>query len=114
MSNTRVIELRQKRAKQIADARALLEAAGERALTQEEQNNWDAMMNQADALKAKIDREERQLAQEADLGARPPMLRCPIRVGVGAASALSSVAERCVARTRWIRPGGIIPNGGAC
>lgn len=69
MSNTRVIELRQKRAKQIADARALLEAAGERALTQEEQNNWDAMMNQADALKAKIDREERQLAQEADLGA---------------------------------------------
>ncbi|HMR01757.1 MAG TPA: phage major capsid protein [Candidatus Competibacter phosphatis] len=68
MSKTRVIELRQKRAKLIADARALLEAAGDRALTQEEQNNWDAMMNQADSLKATIDREERQLAQEAELG----------------------------------------------
>lgn len=68
MSKTRVIELRQKRAKLIADARGLLEGAGERALTQEEQNNWDAMMNQADGLKGTIDREERQLAQEADLG----------------------------------------------
>ncbi len=67
MSKTKVIELRQKRAKQIADARALLEAAGERALSQEEQNNWDALMSQADTLKVTIDREERMLAQETEM-----------------------------------------------
>lgn len=67
---TKIIELRQKRAKLIADARALLDRAdGEkRDLTQEEQNNWDAMMTQADGLKGTIDREERMMTQEADLG----------------------------------------------
>lgn len=67
MSKTKVIELRQKRAKLITDARALLEAAGARALTQEEQNNWDAMMSQSDTLKGTIDREERMLTQETEM-----------------------------------------------
>lgn len=67
---TKIIELRQKRAKLIADARALLDKAeGEkRDLTQEEQNNWDGMMNQADALRVQFEREERMAANETDLG----------------------------------------------
>lgn len=65
-----IIELRQKRAKQIADARALLERADseKRDLTQEEQNSWNAMMAEAEKLKAKIDTEERMMTAEADLG----------------------------------------------
>lgn len=67
---TRVIELRQKRAKLIADARALLDRAeGERRdLTQEEQNNWDGLMKEANQVKTTVEREELMLAQEADLG----------------------------------------------
>lgn len=66
---TTIIELRQKRAKLIADARALNDKvqAEKRDFTAEEQNNWDAMMNQADALKGTIDREERLLVQEAEM-----------------------------------------------
>lgn len=67
---TKIIELRQKRAKLIADARALLDAAeaAKRDLTQEEQNNWDAMMDQADQVRDQVDRMERQASAEADLG----------------------------------------------
>lgn len=67
---TKIIEERQKRAQLIADARALLDKADaeKRDLTQEEQNNWDALMKQADQVKATIDREERMLLHgEADL-----------------------------------------------
>lgn len=66
---TKIIELRQKRAKLIADARALLDKveAEKRDLTQEEQNNWDGMMSQADTLKGTIDREERTLAAESEM-----------------------------------------------
>lgn len=68
---TKIIEMRQKRAKLIADARALLEKAEaeKRAdLTAEEQNSWNALMAEAETLKATIDREERMLLAEADLG----------------------------------------------
>lgn len=78
MSRTKVIELRQKRAKAIADGRALLERAEteKRDLSQEEQNSWDSLMNDADRLKGNIDREERQLLNEADLGV-PVTVRTP-------------------------------------
>lgn len=64
----RLIEMRQKRAKFVADARALLDRAdGEkRELIQEEQNSWNALMNEAQRLKDQIDREERMAAAEAD------------------------------------------------
>lgn len=67
---TKIIEMRQKRAKLIADARALLDKAEteKRDLTQEEQNNWDSLISQAEAQKTAIDREERMLNQESDLG----------------------------------------------
>ena len=67
---TKLIEMRQKRATLITNARALLDRAeGEkRDLTQEEQNNWDGMMKEANQLKGTIDREERMMEQEVDLG----------------------------------------------
>ena len=69
MKNT-IIELRQKRAKLIADARVLNDKvqADKREFTAEEQNNWDAMMNEADKLRSTVEREERMLVAEADLG----------------------------------------------
>lgn len=70
MSKTAIIELRQKRAKLIADARALNDKIeGEKRLfTQEEQNNWDSMMNEAEQLRTRIDREERLDTMESELG----------------------------------------------
>lgn len=70
MSKTSIIELRQKRAKLIADARALNDTVlGEkRDYTSEEQANWDRMMNDADGLRVKIEREERLMVAESDLG----------------------------------------------
>jgi HK97 family phage major capsid protein len=67
---TTILELRQKRAKLIADARALNDKvqAEKRPFTQEEQNNWDALMDDADKLRATVEREERMLVAEADLG----------------------------------------------
>ncbi|MCA9903837.1 MAG: phage major capsid protein [Anaerolineae bacterium] len=67
---TKIVELRQKRAKLIADARALIDAAeGERRdLTAEEQNSWDQMMADAESVRGQYDRLERQMAAEADLG----------------------------------------------
>lgn len=61
MSKTTIIEYRQQRAKLIADVRALHDKAeGEkRDFTSEEQGNWDRMMNDADGLRVKIEREER-------------------------------------------------------
>lgn len=54
-------EMLQKRAKLVADAKALndLVLGEKRDFTQEEQNTWDALMTDADGLKSKIDRQER-------------------------------------------------------
>lgn len=70
MSKTKIVELRQKRAKLIADARALLDGAEaeKRDLTSEEQNNWDQMMDDADKVRGQFERLERQAASEAELG----------------------------------------------
>lgn len=67
---TTILELRQKRAKLIADARVLNDKvqAEKREFTAEEQNNWNAMMDEADKLRTTVEREERMLVAEADLG----------------------------------------------
>ncbi len=64
------LEKRQKRAKLINDARAILDAAEKenRDLTQEEQNQWNKLMDEAKRLGEQIDREERQAAMDATLG----------------------------------------------
>lgn len=66
----RILEMRQKRAKLIADARTILDAAEKekRELTQEEQNGWDGLMSQVTTLGQTIEREERQATLEHDLG----------------------------------------------
>ena len=62
-------ELRQKRAKAIADARAILDKAeGEsRDLTQEEQNNYDDAFGQGEELRGRIERIERQAEAEGEI-----------------------------------------------
>lgn len=62
-------ELREKRAKLIADARAILDKAdGEkRAITTEEQTSYDAMFAEADGLRSRITREESLREAEREL-----------------------------------------------
>lgn len=64
-------EIRQQRANLIHQARQILEAAegdDNRELTQEEQNQWDRLMDDADKLREKAERIDRQLEQERSLG----------------------------------------------
>lgn len=65
----KLIELREKRAKLIADARALNEKAGteKRGLTAEEDSNWNKMMNDADELRKQIDAEQRLIDAEREI-----------------------------------------------
>ncbi len=65
-----ILELRQKRAKLIHDAREILKKADEdggRELSAEERGNYDTAFGDAKKLKERIDLEERQLAEEVDL-----------------------------------------------
>ena len=65
---SRLNDLREERAKLIAEARAILNLATEKApLTAEQEGRADEMYDAADALKAKIDREERAEAAEKSL-----------------------------------------------
>lgn len=65
----KIRELRQKRAQLIAQARAILDKADEerRDLIQEEQNQWDTLMNEVTRMAKDIERREQQLAQERQL-----------------------------------------------
>jgi HK97 family phage major capsid protein len=61
--------LRQERAKHIVDARAILDKAEaeKRDLNQEEQNQYDGLFSQADELRGRIERIERQAQAEGEL-----------------------------------------------
>lgn len=65
----KILEMRQKRAQIIKDARGILDVAeGEkREVTPEEKVTYDNMITEADGLMDKIDREEKQLKLEEDL-----------------------------------------------
>lgn len=65
----KIRELRQKRSKAIADARAVLEAAEKenRGMTPEEEQQWNGHINEADGLKSRIDQMERQEALDAEM-----------------------------------------------
>jgi len=65
----KILEMRQKRAQIIKDARGILDTAeGEkRDITPEEQVTYDNMITEADGLLTKIEREEKQLKLEEDL-----------------------------------------------
>lgn len=62
-------ELLEKRANLISQARALLDKADAegRDLTTEEQTQWDKLMNDADGLRQRVEREERQARLETEL-----------------------------------------------
>lgn len=62
----RILELRQKRAQLITEARSLLDKATteKRELSAEEQQNWDAAMDEEARLQQQIDREERTARAE--------------------------------------------------
>lgn len=65
---TKTLELRQKRAALIADARKLLEERADNGvLGAEDQANWDRMMSDADELRGRYEQIERLEAAEADL-----------------------------------------------
>lgn len=63
-------ELKQKRANLVAQARAIYEEAdkAKRTLTQEEENRYNALMNEVATLKADIDRREQLETLETELG----------------------------------------------
>jgi HK97 family phage major capsid protein len=65
----KIRELRQKRAQLIAQARAILDQADEedRGLTEEEQNQYDAIMDDVNDMAADIERREQQLELEQRL-----------------------------------------------
>jgi HK97 family phage major capsid protein len=68
-----VKDLREQRAKLVADARALYDSINDKTApgeAKEIEAKFDAMMEQADGLKAKIDREERLETTEKNLGER--------------------------------------------
>lgn len=65
----KIRELRQKRAKAIADARSVLEAAERenRGMTPDEEQQWNGYINEADGLNGRIDQLERQEALDAEM-----------------------------------------------
>ena len=66
----KIRELKEKRAKLVKDARAILdkaEAEQKRALTQEEDAEYERMMEEVDALGEKIEREERLAKLELEM-----------------------------------------------
>lgn len=63
----RVLELRQKRAALITEARQIHEAAPAEGMGAEEQQRWDRLMAEADKLAATIEREERMAAAVAEI-----------------------------------------------
>jgi len=67
---TKIVELKQKRAKLIKQARDLNEKAEaeDRDLTTEEQTNFDALMSDADELRSRAERMERMSDAQAELG----------------------------------------------
>lgn len=73
----RVLELRNRKAKLVAEARALLDRAeGEkRGLSSEEQASYDKMMEDVSKCSADVQREERLAALEAELRDIPPAPR---------------------------------------
>jgi HK97 family phage major capsid protein len=90
-------DLKLKKTALLAQARALQDQADKekRALTQEEQNNWDTIMNDYATIKADVDRRERLAAAESEIDETDPAHRTdPDDDGDPEAPDLEAVAER--------------------
>jgi len=95
MSLSKARQLREQRAKLVADAQALIPAEGQ-PLTPENRGNFKKMMDDADALKGDIDLIERSEAQENELRTtqKPPEARIDVNVNNPAApDRAASVSE---------------------
>lgn len=68
MLKTQIKELRDRRVKLVADARAILNKASaeKREPTGDENSQWEKIMGEVDALKGRIDQLERQASADAD------------------------------------------------
>lgn len=99
-------QLREQRAKAVADARAIYAEADKasRQPTAEETQKFDAFMAEADRLKADIDRRERLDAEERALGESQGRKADPNAVGAVTREGLSS-EERSIALATWLRVG---------
>jgi len=117
---SKIVELREKRAKAIHDARELLdqaEADNRPDLNEDEQRQYDAFMADADTLKTAYEREERLYALEADLRSTANV-PTPVVPGVGAnedpegrstpegeTASVYATPEYRSAYTSWLRGG---------
>lgn len=87
MNLTKARELREERARKVAEARAVYDKSGR---TKEDEAKFDAIMAEADALKEQIEREERlEAAEKETRNGRPPA----DPIGGGRGDALAHVQE---------------------
>lgn len=93
-------ELREQRAKIVAEARELI--AGEN-ISAENEARFDSLMGEADKLKARIDREERAIEAERELAAKLEMRAERDGVSVGEAGDRADLEKRTF--EKWIRGG---------
>lgn len=105
-SKTTIIELRQKRAQLLHDARQLNDKvqAESRDFTAEEQQNWDRMFDEADKLRQRIEREERLESVEAELNSGDGAERRPDPEGRGEGSRIE-FRSRSMRGVEQVNPG---------
>lgn len=95
-----VKELREQRAKLVADAHAILKLE---KVTAEDEKKFDALMEEADKLKATIDRHERALAAEQELSRRVEQRAGREQVSVD--QAVDNSKKEGEVFSRWVRHG---------
>lgn len=71
----KIFEMKQQRAKMVSDMREMMDRFADQEMGAENQATYDRMEKDFDALNAKIEREERQLARERASGETAPMDR---------------------------------------
>lgn len=75
-------ELRQDRFKLVKDARAILDAAGERDLTAEEEHKYEALMADVDAIGEKVEAAEKREKQAKTLDGIMSEMDRPVKEGI--------------------------------
>lgn len=104
-------ELKQKKAKLVTDARALLEKAEQekRDLTSDENDQWERMLSDANSIQAKVDREERQreLDREIDTVRDEPQRPTPASAESDEERAKKHDREQRAAFARYLATGDV-------
>lgn len=100
MSLAKIKALREERAKLVADAQAILK---QEKMSPEDEKKFDALMAEADAKKAEIDRHERAQAAERELGHRVEQRAG--RDGVSLSAARETDEREVAVFNQWLRGG---------